>query len=402
MNVEVARKLISILTDNDARSFIFGSHSPLILSDRIVAAKTGTTNDYRDGWTLGFTPSLAAGVWVGNNDFTPMTRGADGVVVAAPIWHAYMQKMLAGTKAEAFTAPKQGLVEKPMMNGKYENVVTLPVDKGSGKVIPESCRLTYPHQYITEKKFKEVHAILYYVEKNDPRGPVPTNPAQDPQFAAWEAAVQNWTKDKKGYVDIKNLPQENCTLRKNTQAPTVLITAPASGLTLTEATNVFSATASGSEAIASVDFFLDGIKVGTATASPYSASYTNTSIENGGHTLRVVATDVIGGTGEAGVLVSYALPSSLNTLSLLTPQQNAVFRVTDFPVEVRAQIFSPSGLTAVQLLADGSQADSAPAPKSGVTALHLASLTTGQHTLEVRVQTTDGSTLSARLTIVVR
>ncbi len=401
MNAEVARKLISILTDNNARSFIFGSRSPLILPDRIVAAKTGTTNDFRDGWTLGFTPSLTAGVWVGNNDFSPMTRGADGVVVAAPIWHAYMQKMLAGTKVETFTAPKPDPVDKPMMNGKYENVVTLPVDKGSGKVIPDSCRSTYPQQYITEKKFKEVHTILYYVDKNDPRGLVPTKPAQDPQFAAWEAAVQNWTKDKKGYVDIKNLPQESCTLRQNTQAPTVTITAPASGATLTEATNVFSATTSGSEAIASVDFFLDGTKIGGG-ASPYSISYTNASLENGTHTLRVVATDVIGGTGEASELVSYALSSSLNMLVLLTPQQNAVFRVTDFPVEVSAQIFSPSGLTTIQLLADGSLADSAQTPKSGVAVLHLASLAAGQHTLEVRAQPTGGSTLSAKLTIVVQ
>lgn len=402
MNVEVARKLISILTDNGARSFIFGSRSPLILSERTVAAKTGTTNDYRDGWTLGFTPSLAAGVWVGNNDFTPMTRGADGVVVAAPIWHAYMQKVLAGTKAEPFTAPKPDPVDKAMMNGKFENVVTLPVDTGTGRVIPKSCRSTYPQQYVTEKKFKEVHSILYYSDKNDPRGPVPANPAQDPQFAAWEATVQNWTKGKKGYVDIKSLPEESCTLRENTQPPVVSITSPSADATLTDATNIFSATASGGAAITSVDFSLDGTKIGTATTAPFSVSHTNTGLENGSHTLRVVATDAIGGVGEASVPFAYSLPSTLNTLSLLSPQQNAVFGVADFPVEVRAQIFAPAGITFAQLLEGVTVLDSEANPRSGIVPLHLASLAAGQHILEVRAQTTEGATLSDRLTLVVR
>lgn len=402
MNVEVARKLISILTDNDARSFIFGSRSPLILPGRTVAAKTGTTNDYRDGWTLGFTPSLAAGVWVGNNDFTPMTRGADGVVVAAPIWHAYMQKALAGTKAESFTAPKPDPVDKPMMNGRFENVVTLPVDTGTGKVIPESCRSTYPQQYVTEKKFKEVHTILYYIDKNDPRGVVNADPTKDSQFAAWEAAVQKWTKGKKGYVDIKNLPEESCTLRENTQPPTVSISAPSPDATLTDATNVFSATASGGAAIASVDFYLDGTKIGSASASPFSVSYTNTGFENGSHTLRVVATDMLGGAGEASETFTYSLPSTLDTLSLLSPQSNAVFSVADFPVEVRAHIFAPAGFTSLQLLTGGTVLDSEANPESGVVSLHCDALAAGQHVLEVRVQTTEGATLSGRITIVVR
>ena len=57
----------------------------LTLGERPVATKTGTTNDYRDGWTLGYTPSLAVGVWAGNNDNTEMVRGAGGSTVAAPI-----------------------------------------------------------------------------------------------------------------------------------------------------------------------------------------------------------------------------------------------------------------------------------------------------------------------------
>jgi membrane carboxypeptidase/penicillin-binding protein PbpC len=77
----------------------------LILPGRVVAAKTGTTNEWRDGWTLGFTPSLAAGVWVGNNDHSKMRAGADGVVVAAPIWNQFMREALKGTPPEQFIEP---------------------------------------------------------------------------------------------------------------------------------------------------------------------------------------------------------------------------------------------------------------------------------------------------------
>jgi penicillin-binding protein 1C len=86
---EHAYLIASILSDNEARSWMFSRNSLLNLSFK-VAAKTGTTNDFRDNWTLGFTPDLAAGVWVGNADYTPMvnTTGSSG---AAPIWSQFMQ-----------------------------------------------------------------------------------------------------------------------------------------------------------------------------------------------------------------------------------------------------------------------------------------------------------------------
>ncbi|HLC63980.1 MAG TPA: transglycosylase domain-containing protein, partial [Patescibacteria group bacterium] len=82
---EIARMVTDILADNEARTFIFGASNYLTLGDRPVAAKTGTTNDYHDAWTLGYTPQLAVGVWVGNSDNAEMKRGADGSMVAAPI-----------------------------------------------------------------------------------------------------------------------------------------------------------------------------------------------------------------------------------------------------------------------------------------------------------------------------
>ncbi len=84
---------------------MFGSvRNVMTLADRPAAVKTGTTNDYHDAWTMGYTPDLAVGVWVGNADYTPMERAA-GSVGAAPIWHEVMVAGLQGTAATSFVAP---------------------------------------------------------------------------------------------------------------------------------------------------------------------------------------------------------------------------------------------------------------------------------------------------------
>ena len=112
LNPQAAYELISIMTDNKSRAYIFGKKTPLTLSGRTVAAKTGTTDNWHDAWTLGFTPSLTAGVWVGNNDGTLLKANSDGVVVAAPIWNAFMEQALEGTPPEEFNIPK-GITKLP-------------------------------------------------------------------------------------------------------------------------------------------------------------------------------------------------------------------------------------------------------------------------------------------------
>jgi len=99
---EVARKINSILSDNDARSSIFGKNNPLHIPGKIVAAKTGTTQEFRDAWTVGYTPNIAVSVWAGNNDSSPMASGSDGVFVAAPIWRSFMDKVLDRYPGTAF------------------------------------------------------------------------------------------------------------------------------------------------------------------------------------------------------------------------------------------------------------------------------------------------------------
>ena len=93
MNPDVAKLITNILSDNESRTPVFGSNSSLLVPGFAVAAKTGTTQEYRDAWTLGYAHNLTAGVWVGNNDNTAM-KDAPGVVVASPIWNQFMRTSL--------------------------------------------------------------------------------------------------------------------------------------------------------------------------------------------------------------------------------------------------------------------------------------------------------------------
>jgi penicillin-binding protein 1C len=109
LDPRVAYMITDILSDNDARMPGFGEFSALRL-DRPAAAKTGTTADYRDNWTVGYTPELVVGVWVGNAENTPM-RQISGVSGAAPIWHDFMEEALKGQPACDFVEPP-GLVRR--------------------------------------------------------------------------------------------------------------------------------------------------------------------------------------------------------------------------------------------------------------------------------------------------
>lgn len=153
LNPQVCRVLNNILSDNKARTPMFGASSPLYIEGYQVAAKTGTTQEYRDAWTIGFTPSIVIGVWVGNNDNSP-TAKKPGAVLAAPIWHELMESILQSRPKENFTQPDPISTTKPVLNG---------------KVIGN-------------------HSILHYVDKNNPQGPVPLWP-QDQQYSHWEAGI---------------------------------------------------------------------------------------------------------------------------------------------------------------------------------------------------------------------
>ncbi|MEA3273299.1 MAG: transglycosylase domain-containing protein [Patescibacteria group bacterium] len=200
LEAQVARQINDCLSDNSARAPVFGSHSQLYISGKKIAAKTGTTQEYRDAWTIGYTPEIAVGVWTGNNDNTPMRNGSSGSVVAAPIWHEFMSRFINRYSSTEFIKPREIKIQKPMLGGYIKDNITLRIDKKSGYEATEKCS----KKHTKEVTFQESHCILYYLDKENPSGAYPKEPKSDPQFKNWEKAVQKWAD----HNDVESTPPD--------------------------------------------------------------------------------------------------------------------------------------------------------------------------------------------------
>ena len=295
MEPEIARQLTDILSDNNARSATFGARNFLTLGDRPAAAKTGTTNDYRDAWTMGYAPNLAAGVWVGRNDFTPMKRGADGSVVAAPIWNRFMRNALAKKAIENFTKPNITYPEKAVLNGSLETGLPVKIDRASGLLATD---LT-PAGQIEEKIFKTGHSILYYVKKDDPLGPPPAENDRDGQYASWEKAVQEWLK--KNNWQSADLPTEYDNLHVLENRPNLTILSPGENETIKNMPLSFKVETSAKRGVTRVDYYLDDMFLGSSREAPYSYGHQSNDTTNGIHTLKAIAFDDIDNSESAQV-----------------------------------------------------------------------------------------------------
>lgn len=209
---ESARKISSILSDNNARIPEYGANSALYIPDRPVAVKTGTTNDSKDAWIMGYAPNIAVGAWVGNNENTPMVKKIAGFIVA-PMWREFMDAILPSIPVETFPAPPptdQSI--KPILRGVWRgDSSSLTTDSMTG--------------ITTETYNGGAHAILYWVDKNNPLGPAPTNPNADPQFKNWEYGVQRW-------INTSGFSNTVVTQSAST-TPQVIFIDPATGLPLT-------------------------------------------------------------------------------------------------------------------------------------------------------------------------
>lgn len=194
--VNTARIISNILSDDEARAPVFGYRSRMYIPGREVAVKTGTTNNYRDAWIIGYTPNIVIGVWSGNNDNTPMDKRVAGYIVS-PVWNELMTNYLSDKPVTSFNPPNidyQNL--KPIMRGIWQGGKIYHINKLSGKRATENT----PEELREEKVITNIHSILYWIDKNDPLGLSPTNPENDNQFESWETPVRQWAA-LNGYVD---------------------------------------------------------------------------------------------------------------------------------------------------------------------------------------------------------
>lgn len=167
LDSQTARLVSDILSDNTARAPVFGYSSSLNFPGRSVAAKTGTTQENRDAWVVGYNPSVAVGVWIGNNKNESMTKEGAGISAAGPMWQEFMSNALKKFPSEEFIKPDIVSSSKVMLNGDYRYISP------------------FNHE-------SEIHDILYYVDRQNPLGGFPSDPSQDSQFNNWEAAVRKF------------------------------------------------------------------------------------------------------------------------------------------------------------------------------------------------------------------
>ena len=290
----------SILSDNQARIPTFGAHSPLEISGREVAVKTGTTNNNKDAWTVGYTPSIVTGVWVGNNDNTPMKKG--GAALAGPIWHDFMSYALQKLPDESFTPPPPVDPSlKPILRGSFLGNETFTIDTVSGKLATEAT----PPETRLEKSITNVHNILYWVDKNDPTGPAPTNPEKDSQYERWETLVQQWwTANRFKYPQVTeaDIPTQSDDIHTADKAPTVTINTPVDNATFTRNSHILvTINSSGAYQFKKADIFVNNEYVGTIPNVLNGFTFTPDDVSSlaENNELKVISYDATSNSGQA-------------------------------------------------------------------------------------------------------
>lgn len=273
LSSEVARKITSILSDNKARTPAFGATSALYFPGKDVAVKTGTTNDYRDVWTVGYTPNIAVGMWAGNNDNTPMKKNVAGMIIA-PIWHSFMEEALKLTPSERFIAPeKDDLSKLPApLAGVWQGGEKYIIDTASGNLATANT----PTEMKKIVVVPSVHTILHWVNKNNPLGAQPTSPQNDPQYALWEIPVREWVATQNIVEgDRSRIPTTYDTTRSPAAIPVLSVTgADFSVPHSTTERLVFSVANNGLYPLSRVDFFINGELIDQRSSAPFSFSFT--------------------------------------------------------------------------------------------------------------------------------
>ena len=297
----VAQTVSDVLSDNEARAASYGRNSLLNFPGFDVAVKTGTTNDYKDAWTIGYTPYLVAGVWAGNNDNTPMEKKVAGQIVA-PLWNEFMRYVLSEYPAENFkkpSIPERDL--KPVFRGIWKGGRTYEIDTISGKKATEYT----PEETRKEEVIQEVHSILYWINKDDPHGPQPTNPEKDPQFEKWEGAVRLWA-EKNNYPDQVDFtePQLSDDIHTPEASPKINVSNLQDGMTVNQKIQ-FTVSSQGRYPLSKVMIYVNGAYITTLT-SPFTTTLHVADLPNlqKNNEMKIIGIDNVYNRGEKTIQFS--------------------------------------------------------------------------------------------------
>ena len=284
MDPEVAYLINNILSDDTARAPYFGGAGYLTLPGRTVAAKTGTTDLYKDGWTIGYTPDLVTGVWTGNNRGEPMKNGA-GLSVAAPIWQAYMKSILAGKPNKNFNVPS--------------GIRTIVVDKLSGKLPSDASPETKTEVFSSwgapteeDSVHKKVKVVSFAPDRLPPKN-FPENLIEEkvfielhserPNISNWENPVIEWAIEN-GY---NNIPNQIYDGPINGGSGPLEIISPTNGLVVNN-DFVITASVEEKEKVKELIFYYDGAVIKKLQSSPWRVPVNNIDLDGKSHSVRVV------------------------------------------------------------------------------------------------------------------
>lgn len=294
------------LSRNKYRVDAFGENNPLKFEDDTVAAKTGTTNENRDAWTLGYTPEIAIGVWGGNNDNSSMSNAGGGSAVAAPIFRKVLTEVFSDKIGEKF--PKydkdEHKTDKDFLDGDLPEPDKIEVCEIPGKD-DKYCKANKycPEDKWKKRKFADIHNILYYVKKDDPQGDKPDKPKDDSQYKNWEKGVKKfYEKDDKMIFEEKPDDCEKDDFKK--YKPKIKISAP-NKVTVNKIT--IKVDVDSPYDVKKIEYFAGSDKIKETTDKKFEYTIP-TSKNNSQVTFKVKLTDDIGNTVEDSKKVDVAYP----------------------------------------------------------------------------------------------
>ena len=288
LDERVAYLITDILSDDDARAPSFGHNSVLKLN-RPAAVKTGTTTDWRDNWTVGYTPDLVAGVWVGNADNSPML-GISGVTGAGPIWHDFMQMATGDAPATAFHQPP--------------GMARTDICIDSGLLPTEWCQRRRSELFIAGTQPTEFDTVYQPVEFDACRGG-PVSAASDPQCIK-QRVVRVYPPELRDWARANGIEQPDVAVAAQPDAIAQAVGRPASALTLVSPdpnsefqwvdglsadVQQIRLAARPSGQPAKVSFLVDGEEVALATSAPYETWWT---LQPGAHSISAQSVDADG------------------------------------------------------------------------------------------------------------
>ncbi len=316
MDPQVAYEINNILSDINAKKPVFNfTLNNLTLKNRPVASKTGTTNDYKDAWTVGYTPSLVTAVWAGNNNNKAMSPSG-GSIGAAPIWHSYMEKALADTKVEQFARPSE---IKEITVEKYSNKLPSEYSKDFVKDIFATWQAPTERDDVNIKLRVCIGGGLL-APKNMPDSQVEQRiysniHSEIPDKPNWENPVKVWAQSHGLYQPA---PTKYCKIGEVAK-PEINITEPVNGA---QVTGVFTIKAAANYAgtISNIEFFIDDIKIGSSDQSPYSITYNANQLSAGNHDISARVNTANGTSAKTNITIKIGNdttppenPSSIST-----------------------------------------------------------------------------------------